>query len=61
MDEGGKEFVEKMGEGKVFGLYGKMGGGKRRFVKGIWEEVGVEDVMRCGRLGVVKEYRGGEG
>ena len=36
-----KEFLENMGDGKVFAFYGKMGAGKTTFVKAICEELGV--------------------
>ena len=40
-----KEFLQNMGDGKVFAFYGKMGAGKTTFVKAICEELGVEDVI----------------
>ena len=46
MDEGGKELMGGMGENRVFGFYGKMGGGKSRLMKGVCEELGVRDVMK---------------
>ena len=43
--EAAKEFLQNMGDGKVFAFYGKMGAGKTTFVKAICEELGVEDVI----------------
>jgi len=44
-----KEFLENMGNGKVFAFYGKMGAGKTTFIKAICEELGVEDVITSPR------------
>ena len=35
--EAAKEFLQNMGDGKVFAFYGKMGAGKTTFVKAIWK------------------------
>ena len=40
-----REFIQHMGEARVFAFYGKMGAGKTTFVKAICEELGVEDVI----------------
>ena len=37
--EAAKEFLQNMGDGKVFAFYGKMGAGKTTFVKAICEEL----------------------
>ena len=34
-----REFLDNMGDGKVFAFYGKMGTGKTTFVKAICEEL----------------------
>ena len=45
-----REFLDNMGDGKVFAFYGKMGAGKTTFVKAICEELGVDDVYRIKKL-----------
>ncbi len=43
--EAAREFINQMGEARVFAFYGKMGAGKTTFVKAICEELGVDDVI----------------
>lgn len=43
--EAAREFIEQIGDHRVFAFYGKMGAGKTTFVKAICEELGVEDVI----------------
>lgn len=52
-----KEFVEKMGNGKVFAFYGKMGAGKTTFIKAVCECLGVEDTVTSPTFAIVNEYR----
>jgi tRNA threonylcarbamoyladenosine biosynthesis protein TsaE len=52
-----REFIDNMGEGKVFAFYGKMGAGKTTFIKAICEELGVEDVITSPTFAIVNEYR----
>ena len=56
-----KEFLDNMGDGKVFAFYGKMGAGKTTFVKAICEELGVEDVITSPTFAIVNEYTAGNG
>jgi len=51
-----REFVEAMGERKVFAFYGKMGAGKTTFIKAICETLGVEDVVTSPTFAIVNEY-----
>jgi len=51
-----REFVEAMGERKVFAFYGKMGAGKTTFIKAICEALGVEDVVTSPTFAIVNEY-----
>lgn len=55
--EAAKQFVDHMGEGKVFAFYGKMGAGKTTFIKAVCEELGVEDVITSPTFAIVNEYR----
>ena len=54
--ESAREFIENIGESKVFAFYGKMGAGKTTFVKAICEELGVEDVITSPTFAIVNEY-----
>ena len=58
--EAAKEFLQNMGDGKVFAFYGKMGAGKTTFVKAICEELGVEDVITSPTFALVNEYTAGD-
>ena len=54
--EAAREFINNIGEHKVFAFYGKMGAGKTTFVKAICEELGVEDVITSPTFAIVNEY-----
>ena len=43
--ETAREFINHIGEARVFAFYGKMGAGKTTFVKAICEELGCQDVI----------------
>jgi len=55
-----REFIENMGQSRVFAFYGKMGAGKTTFVKAICEELGVEDVITSPTFAIINEYEGDE-
>ena len=59
--EAAREFIENMGEARVFAFYGKMGAGKTTFVKAICEELGVDDVITSPTFAIVNEYTAAEG
>ena len=54
--ESAREFIQNIGDSKVFAFYGKMGAGKTTFVKAICEELGVEDVITSPTFAIVNEY-----
>jgi tRNA threonylcarbamoyladenosine biosynthesis protein TsaE len=54
--ESAREFIQNIGEHKVFAFYGEMGAGKTTFVKAICEELGVEDVITSPTFAIVNEY-----
>ncbi|WP_027449001.1 tRNA (adenosine(37)-N6)-threonylcarbamoyltransferase complex ATPase subunit type 1 TsaE [Xylanibacter brevis] len=51
-----REFINNLGEHRVFAFYGKMGAGKTTFIKAICEELGVEDVITSPTFAIVNEY-----
>ena len=54
--EAAREFIEHIGDCRVFAFYGKMGAGKTTFVKAICEELGVEDVIPSPTFAIINEY-----
>ena len=54
--EAAREFINQIGDRRVFAFYGKMGAGKTTFVKAICEELGVEDVITSPTFAIVNEY-----
>jgi tRNA threonylcarbamoyladenosine biosynthesis protein TsaE len=54
--EAAREFVEHIGDRRVFAFYGKMGAGKTTFVKAICEELGVDDVITSPTFAIINEY-----
>ena len=57
INEAAKQFIENMGDGKVFAFYGKVGAGKTTFIKAICEELGVDDVITSPTFAIVNEYQ----
>lgn len=51
-----REFINSIGNHKVFAFYGKMGAGKTTFIKAICEELGVSDVITSPTFAIVNEY-----
>ena len=54
--EAAREFINHIGEARVFAFYGKMGAGKTTFVKAICEELGVDDVITSPTFAIINEY-----
>ena len=54
--ETAREFIDHMGEARVFAFYGKMGAGKTTFVKAICEELGVQDIITSPTFAIINEY-----
>ena len=54
--EAAREFVNHIGDHRVFAFYGKMGAGKTTFIKAICEELGVEDVITSPTFAIINEY-----
>ena len=54
--EAAQQFIESIGDHRVFAFYGKMGAGKTTFIKAICEELGVSDVITSPTFAIVNEY-----
>lgn len=52
-----RQFVEQIGENRVFAFYGKMGAGKTTFIKAVCEHLGVTDVVTSPTFAIVNEYQ----
>ena len=59
--EAAREFIQHIGEHRVFAFYGEMGAGKTTFIKAICEELGVEDVITSPTFAIVNEYTSFDG
>ncbi len=51
-----REFVQHIGERRVFAFYGGMGAGKTTFIRAICEELGVTDAVTSPTFSIVNEY-----
>ena len=56
IQEAAKEFIQHIGDARVFAFYGKMGAGKTTFVKAICEALGCQDVITSPTFAIVNEY-----
>lgn len=56
-----REFLDNIGENRVFAFYAKMGTGKTTFTKAICEELGVEDAINSPTFAIVNEYEAANG
>ncbi|MBQ8128174.1 MAG: tRNA (adenosine(37)-N6)-threonylcarbamoyltransferase complex ATPase subunit type 1 TsaE [Prevotella sp.] len=59
--EAAREFINHIGEHRVFAFYGSMGAGKTTFIKAVCEEMGVDDVITSPTFAIVNEYSNAEG
>ncbi len=57
LPQAAQTFVENMGDGSVFALYGGMGAGKTTFTKAVCECLGVTDAINSPTFAIVNEYR----
>ena len=54
--EAAREFIQHIGDARIFAFYGKMGARKTTFVKAICEELGSTDVITSPTFAIVNEY-----
>jgi len=52
-----RQFVEAIGERRVFAFYGKMGAGKTTFIRAVCETLGVTDPVTSPTFAIVNEYK----
>ena len=56
-----RQFVEAMGERKVFAFYGPMGVGKTTFIRAVCEQLQVDDAITSPTFAIVNEYQTRQG
>ena len=54
--EAAREFINAIGDRRVFAFYGSMGAGKTTFIKAVCEELGVKDQVTSPTFAIVNEY-----
>ncbi|MBQ7470961.1 MAG: tRNA (adenosine(37)-N6)-threonylcarbamoyltransferase complex ATPase subunit type 1 TsaE [Prevotella sp.] len=54
--EAAREFVNNIGNRRIFAFYGNMGAGKTTFIKAVCEELGISDVITSPTFAIVNEY-----
>lgn len=61
LDEAARQFVEAIGDRRVFAFHGKMGAGKTTFIKALCHRLGVSDTVCSPTFAIVNEYQDGNG
>ena len=61
IDKVAKDFIEIMGDKKVYAFNGKMGAGKTTFIKAICECMGVQETINSPTFSIVNEYEAKNG
>ena len=54
--EAARQFINQIGDRRVFAFYGSMGAGKTTFIKAVCEQLGVQDVITSPTFAIVNEY-----
>lgn len=51
-----REFIDAMGDRRLFAFYGKMGAGKTTFIRALCEALGTTDIVTSPTFAIVNEY-----
>lgn len=54
-----RQFINSIGDNRIFAFYGSMGAGKTTFIKAICQELGVTDDVASPTFAIVNEYETG--
>lgn len=57
IDTAAEQFVNNMGNLRIFAFYGKMGAGKTTFIRAVCHKLGVEEEVTSPSFAIVNEYR----
>ncbi len=57
IDTAVEQFVNNMGNRRIFAFYGKMGAGKTTFIRAVCHKLGVEEEVTSPSFAIVNEYR----
>ena len=57
IDAAAAQFVENMGDRRIFAFYGKMGAGKTTFIRAVCRKLGVEEEVASPSFAIVNEYK----
>ena len=57
IDTVAEQFVNNMGNRRIFAFYGKMGAGKTTFIRAVCHKLGVEEEVTSPSFAIVNEYR----